>query len=153
MLETLYKDFLSAHKKWNDEQIARDKIRFSKEYTDKLSMAALLTDEAAEMLEGLPDSSEALCKVKKDLQKELVKADLSHYENVKLKYKKSKSVDKNELLKVLDGDLDLYVSLSNVTQVSLTAHAKGSVHEKELMDCVKETSVPVDIELAESPNS
>lgn len=146
-IKAAYNRFMEAHEKYDKEQIERDKIRFSKEYLAKVQAAELLMEDAAEMLEGLPDSSKELAAAKKVLQDELHSKGLSHYENVKIKYKKSRFVDKEELLKILDGDLGIYISISNVTQKSLTDHATGSLHEKELLDCIKTEEVPAEIEL------
>lgn len=146
-IQTSYDRFIAVHQKRDKELIARDKIRFSPEYLRKVSEAELLMAEAEEMFDGLPDSSKELEEVKNVLKKYLSDAGLSHFENVKVKYRKSKHVDKDDLLRVLDGDLSLFVSIANVTQVALQNHAKGSAKEKELLECIKEEQIASDIEL------
>lgn len=60
--------------------------------------------------------------------------------DVRGKFRESKEVNANKVLKAIGGDWDLYLTLSNVTQTALKAFAAENPElKKELNDCIEVT--------------
>ncbi len=105
-----------------------------------------LGDQISELLEKqynlLPvtDSYAEYLLTKDAIIDEMKATGVTGFGNVQAKFKEKKEVNRDKLLRVLEGDLDVYIALSSVTQVALKDHAKGNSKQDELMNCIEVTS-------------
>ncbi len=120
-----------------NETAKKLEVQKSAAFLDLAAKIAALAAEQAILLADLPDSSVEYSLIKDQVINEMRASGVTGFGNVQAKFKEKKEVNRDKLLRVLEGDLDVYIALSNVTQVALKDHAKGNSKEHELMDCIE----------------
>lgn len=135
----------------DEEQRARFTVKQTPQYKKLKYVADQAQELMDEMMDGIKDSSEKLAEAQKQFALELHKKGKTNFEHWNIVYKKAKAVNRDRLINVLGGDVDMYIKLSNVTQKSLKDHAKGNANEAELMECIEENQVVSDVEFREPP--
>lgn len=148
-MQALAATLTALQKTVNEESIARTKIMCSDEYSKLSGQIAALTEQRDSLLAQVPDSTPALAEAKKLMIAAMQAEGRMMFENVKGKFREKKEVNPNRVLTVLDGDMDLYFTISNVTQVALKEIAKTMPEKKDaLMDCIEVVSRDmVDVEV------
>src|SRR3990167_1334130 len=91
------------------------------------------------MLEGLPDSTAEYDAAKREMIEAMKAEGRSSFETVSARFKEKKEVNRIKVLNVIGGDLDAYISISNISQVALKDFCKGNPLKNELMECVEVT--------------
>lgn len=152
--EIMYKNLMKAKALADAEGVKKAKIQYSPEYV-RLSLqieeAQLYQKELLEVVdEKKIEEYEAY---RKKFSQHLFQKGQMAYKEWKAKLKKVKKVNNQALLNALDGDLDLFMKLANVTQVALKAHAEGNMNQLDLMQCVEEFEQIVDVEYQDTPMS
>jgi len=134
-------DELAVLKKTLDaEDVERVRIKYGPEFIALNQHIEELTNQQAALLALVPDSRPAYDSLKQEAIDMMRREDVYAVGSVSAKFKEKKEVNRDRLLRALDGDLDAYIAMSNVTQVALKEHAKGNAKESELLDCVEVVS-------------
>lgn len=136
-LVTLTGKVLELRAKVREENIARAEITDSPEYQELEENVKRMVARRDAMLIDCTDSVPELEAAKKELMEEFKAQNLSEYQGIKAEYKLKKEVNANQFMRVLDGDLDLFVTFANVTQVKVKEAAElFPEKKKDLMDCI-----------------
>lgn len=148
-METIYILFSTLRKQVEQEDIERSKIIYSDAYVELNKKIDALKAQQEEMLSAIPNSAVEMETAKKDLIAAMKVEGLSHFKNAVARYKERKEVNRSKVMEVIGGDWDTYMSISNITQVSLKDFAKSNpLIKNELMDCVESVGKEfVDLEL------
>ena len=136
-LDTLTGKVLELRAKVREENLARMAIEDSPRCKELDEQIKRLTAERTAMFIDCTDSVPELEAAKKELMAEFKSQNLSEYQGIKAEYKLKKEVNANQFMRVLDGDLDLFVTFANVTQVKVKEAAElFPEKKKDLMDCI-----------------
>lgn len=149
-LEIAYNNLMPLKKAADEEGMKRAKIQYSEEYIKLNRQIAMAQLEQKEMLEGLDEKTAIYEEAKKIFSKVMSDQGKTSFREWKAKLRKVKKVDNRRLLSVLDGDIDTFIAMANVTQVALKAHAEGNMDKEALMSCIEEFEQIVDVEFQTS---
>lgn len=103
---------------------------------------ASLRAEQQNLILQVPNSQSALAEAEKALFTAMAGEGKEVFGNAKLRYSNKSDVNKEKLLRELDGDLDTYLRLSSVTQKALKDWCQES-GDKRLLSCIETVSTPV----------
>lgn len=121
-----------------DENIRRKEIKESKEYLHIADLMGKLTIKQTELLSVVPDSTPDLNLIKQDIMEHFKKKRIEQYDNCFGKFKEKKSVNSAKVLEVMGGDIDIFATISNISQKDLKAYAKDNKDiKKAIMGCVQ----------------
>lgn len=147
-MEKLYNKLVELRLRVMAEDAKRNELKKSSEYLALAEQILALTEKQQEILDDVPNSSSLYEMAKKTMFDLMIKQNLREFGDAKVKYKVKKEVNKEKLVKVLEGDWDLIKKLANFTQKDLIEHAKGNAHESELLSCIEIVSEePTDLSL------
>lgn len=133
----------------NAESQARLAVTKSPQYLKLDEQIQEMIRQRDAMLDGITDSTTALQQAKAEMMLAMREQGLTAYENVTAKFKEKREVNRRRLMEVIDGDMDLYFTLSNVTQVAVKDFARSSDKKKDLLDCIEVVGREiVDVEVA-----
>ena len=153
-MSTAYSDFVDLHATVDAEERQRNDIRYSDPFVSLNIQIQALQGEQEEMLKVVPDHSADLEIAKGRMMDFLAEAHLSHFQNVAAKYREKKEVNKKRVLDVLQGDLDRFYELAQITQVALKSAAKDDpLLKHDLLDCIEtieNTIVDLEVVLPQS---
>lgn len=152
MSNELYNSVLDLRTRVQKEWMQCEEVKQSQDYqTLERRIESLLSEvnglkaEQQAMLDEVPNSRGALEEAKKALYEAMLAEGRDVMGEAKLKYSKSRSVDKERLLILLDGDLERFYGFANVTLKSVEEAAKADQNFR-LLDCIETVSTPAGVD-------
>jgi len=143
-LQKLIDDFITTLNDKENEEAARKKIEQSQEFKDLQKKIDDLVKDRDYLLSKIPDSSEEFEMDKSSLLNYMNEKGIKHLDGFEIKNRISKSVNTVKVLSALDGDLDQFFTIANVTQKALTEY--GKLHpdiKKPLKDAIEIDKVTI----------
>lgn len=136
-------------KKVDQENMQRVRVRYGEEWTALQKQIDALMEKQEELLSGIEDSSAEYDAKKSELIERMKAESIYAIDNVSAKFREGKEVNRSKVLAALGGDLDMYFTISNITQVALKDFAKDNPSLKDgLMDAIEVVSKEVvDVEI------
>lgn len=122
-------DYIATAQAVAEENRQRELVKLSDEYRQLELEHQQIADKKAQLLQGIPDSSEELALCEKALKEEMMKNGVFEAEGVEVKTRTSKKVDVQILLEKLDGDFDAWraiIETSPPSQKSITDFVKAN---------------------------
>lgn len=117
-------------------------IQESQEFQDVQNQINELEKKKIEMLKTASVEDEGMTELRQELINYFAQKNIGEYEGLKLKSREKREVNNGRVLSVIGGDIDLFLSLSEVKQTKLKDFAKENKEiKKELMDCIELVSV------------
>lgn len=140
MLKELCHQLAELKKKVDLETWERSERKNKPDYIALTEQISKLMAGQDAMLATIPDSSEAYAKLHSQVLAEMEKQNVYAVGSVQGKFRESKTVNKEAVFRVLQGDIDQFVSMAEISQVSLKNFAAGH-HDmkKPLLDCIEVT--------------
>jgi len=152
-LQQLEPRLIELYKKVQAEKQAKEKIKNSEEFQELEKQIEELKDKQTEMMDGVFDSSLDFDLLKQEALEE-IKATKNYqgFGALKVKTKQSKKVNCNKLLKIIGGDMDMFLVHAKITQKTINELKKEHVFKnmrKELDSCIEKVGFPdiVDVEI------
>jgi len=149
MINELYATVIDLRAATDKEWMQREEVKQSGDYHITETRIAQLNDLLANerevqqhLLSEVPDSRPALEEAKRALYEVMLLEGREKVGDASIKYSSKSEVNKERLLNDLQGDLDLYITLSNVTQARLKEFVKES-GDKKLLNCIETVTTPV----------
>lgn len=141
MLKQLIKKAQELETQILQENIERKEIKEDEMYKIYAEKIEEFTQLQKEMLMDVEDSTAELLEVKKKITEIFKEKKIENYDNCFAKFKEKKSVNNAKVLEVIGGDLDLYATLSTITQKSLKDFAKDNKDiKKAILGCIQTDS-------------
>ena len=138
MIKNLIENAMRLEGEMLQENIARQDIKSTQEYSSLSEQIEQLGLQQQEMLSSIKDSSVDLFGVKKDIIKYFEEKEIEQYDNCFAKFKTKKSVNSEKLLNVIGGDIDTFVVISDVSQKKLKEYAKDNKDIKSaILGCIE----------------
>ena len=120
------------------EHSQRIEIVESEEYKTFGRIIASAMEEQQGLLETVPDSKNNLIEVKQKITNIFREKEIEEFDNCFAKFETKKSVNSTKLLDVIGGDIDLFATLSQVSQKSLKEYAKDNKDiKKAILGCIQ----------------
>lgn len=152
-MQELYDTIIDLRAACEKERLARWELESSESVSAIDKEIAFLNEQLAakqaerkDILSIVPDSTPLLEDAKKALFEAMLASGKDVFGDAKLKYSNSRSVNKETLLGILDGDLSLFYRFANVTLKSVEQAAKENADNRYL-DCIETVSTPVGVEV------
>ncbi len=123
------------------EDAARAHAKYEPDYLALAEQIDALMKQQDAMLAGLPDSRSAYDSLRKEVIERMNTEKVYALENVSAKWKERNEVNTSKVLQVIGGDMDIYISLSSITQLKLKDFAKVTPElKKPLLECIETVS-------------
>lgn len=150
MLNELCTSLAELKKKLDLEAAERAKVVSSEEYAAIGKEIDALMQKQNALLAPLPDSRLQYEELRKQVIDAMNREGVWAVGQVAAKFREKSEVNTSKVLQVIGGDMDIYISLSNITQVRLKDFAKTSPElKKPLLDCIETVSREiVDLEVS-----
>jgi len=154
-LQELCTSLAELKKKIEAENTERAKVRFGEAWTDIQRQIDALMKKQEELISGIEDSSTDYEAKKREVIDQMKAQNVYAVGNVSAKFKEKKEVNRSKALEALGGDLDMYFTISNITQVALKDFAKENpAFKKGLMEAIEVVSKEVvDVEIDSASQS
>lgn len=148
-LHALCASLAEIREKIEQERIARDRLRSSEEWVELQKQIDLLLEKQGKLILSLEDSSIEYEAKKREIIEKMKEENVYAVGNVSAKFREKKEVNRSKALEALGGDLDMYFTISTITQVALKDFAKENpAFKKGLMDAIEVVSKEiVDVEI------
>lgn len=144
MLEKLLSDYRATLANVRAEQKEREEVEALPAFALLQAEIDLLKTKQEALLDSIPDSSEEHTMDKAELIKYLNDNNITILDGFSVKLRTSKSVNTNKVLHALDGDLDQFFLIANITQKALTEYGKlHSELKKPFKACIEIDSTSV----------
>lgn len=132
-------DYIATAQAVAEENRQRELVKLSDEYRQLELEHQQIADKKAQLLQGIPDSSEELALCEKALKEEMMKNGVFEAEGVEVKTRTNKKVNTRRLLEELGGDWDSFSLLVIATQKSVNEFAKANPQWKNIKKSIEET--------------
>jgi len=120
------------------EHSQRKEIIESEEFKALGRIIASAMEEQQGLLETVPNSTSELIEVKQKITNIFREKEIEEFDNCFAKFETKKSVNSTKLLDVIGGDIDLFATLSQVSQKSLKEYAKDNKDiKKAILGCIQ----------------
>lgn len=119
------------------EDYQREKIQDSEGYQDLVIQADAIRVKQEDMLYVVPDSKEHLEDLKLLITAKMQDEGRSVYENIEMKFRKKREVNTRQVMQVLEGDMDNFFLLAQISQKNLKEFGDDNPeYKKGFKDCV-----------------
>jgi len=137
-MEKLLSEYLETLAAVHEEEKRRAEVMKTPAYQSLVAQIASLSGEQTELLDAVPDSTDENVMDKAELIRFMNDNQIWELDGFAVKTRVSKSVNTTKVLHALDGDLDQFFLLSNVTQKALTEYGKQHAGlKKPFRECVE----------------
>lgn len=150
-LKTLVRRLEALKRDLDLQEAEQIKVKFSDEYVALGKQIEELMQKQDELLP--PVNKEEYNEVLREVMEAMKNEQVYQVGNVTAKFREKKEVNTSKVLHAIGGDMDIYISLSNITQVALKDFAKNSPIKKDLMDCIETVSKEITDVVVKLPKS
>ena len=138
MLKKLIEEAQNLDAEILKEHSQRKEIIESEEFKALGRIIASAMEEQQGLLETVPNSTSELIEVKQKITNIFREKEIEEFDNCFAKFETKKSVNSTKLLDVIGGDIDLFATLSQVSQKALKEYAKDNKDiKKAILGCIQ----------------